>query len=361
MLVKLIDIICYCVITISIAVIILSIAVIMGFEPAKYVKNNVSKVFASDINVEEETDDENEDTSEINPDEEVRSFVYDAIINGANKFYEAYPYALRKSSERVDVKVIYSNIDGEGKIAASVKEYNKQDKNDFLYEIITLDISDYNIENSEALTEELKTKLAADLAHEVNHIIMNDVVINHKTYDDRGYFPKWFIEGFAQTSSGPGTWFEKHIDLPTSDDNYKTSKKIKKDITEYVSKLDTLPYGAGYVATLYLGIKASGYDMENDISAHILTGLRIILKDIIDGKNLDEAIYDNTEFGGLEDFENYFENAEGDVIPFVLKLREGLNKNGAGSLLGGGIAIPKREVFMESKFDLTANNLSIDS
>ena len=132
-------------------------------------------------------------------------------------------------------------------------------------------------------------------------------------------------------------------------------------IANYVSQVETMPYGAGYVASLYLGMKAANASIDNVTSANIVTGLRKIVKDLADGKTLDEAIADNTDFNGLDDFVNKFKAADGDVITFVRNLRTAIGTTGAGSVLSSGtLSTSQIDMFKESTFDTTDNNFELE-
>ncbi len=191
-----------------------------------------------------------------------------------------------------------------------------------------VDTSDYPLDISDSSK---KANLAATVAHEMTHLVMFDTLTKGMIGGTK--FPSWFVEGTAQTSSGDNGWF--NLDSSSSD----------AEISNYMSKIETMPYGAGYAACMYLGYAASGAGSVT--SANIAAGLNKVFKNIADNIKdpdvsdtdiLNKAIKDatNNKYSGISDFVNKFSSAGAgsDEHNFMKSFITARGVNGAGSLFG---------------------------
>ena len=168
-----------------------------------------------------------------------------------------------------------------------------------------------------------------------------------------GDFPKWFTEGMAQTSSGDNGWV-----WPGDRGTGIKADSSDADIKNYMAKLSNMPYGAGYLATMYLGYKIAGRD-SSDLSAmnagtmstQIKTGLDSLLtsmtglSELNHKKTLDEAIKSHGFEGGLSAFESEFKSGSPEALAFVKRLLELKGTDGAGSLLASDLSVTEASAF----------------
>ena len=282
-------------------------------------------------------------------DSDMAKFVKKAAANAVSKLSAAYPQMMnRASSSTVNIGLDFSNIDGaNGTLAMATLSMSTGSTSTTMTYSMKVDTSDYALDSFASMSDEKKADLAAVIAHEMTHLIMYDTttdgMIGGSTY------PKWFVEGMAQTSSGDNGWVSYQLS-PSSDD---------ASIKSYMSQLDSMPYGAGYLATMYLGQAASGSSTVN--STNIKAGLDKILKDLADKKDLDTAIRDNTSFSGLSDFTQKFKSGDASALTFVKNLLSARGTNGAGSLLAGSLSTTEANAFAPSALSGSASNYVVHS
>lgn len=256
---------------------------------------------------------------------ELAQFAKLAAANAVSKLASAYPNLFAASStSNIQVGLELSNIDGKGKTLASASlNMTSSSGNVIMSYRMRIDTTDYPIDQFAGYSDAQKADLAAVVAHEMTHLMMYDTVNTGMVGSDK--FPQWFIEGAAQTSSGDNGWLSNSLDADSTD----------AEIKSYMSKISDMPYGAGYLATMYLGMSASGASMSDVTGSNIAKGLDKILTDVAKGKSFDEAINDNTagKFTSVSDFVNKFKNASGDSLAFAKNLINARGANGAGSIL----------------------------
>jgi flagellin-like hook-associated protein FlgL len=181
---------------------------------------------------------------------------------------------------------------------------------------LNIDTSDYKPSGYDA------DKLASTVAHEMMHIVMDDTLTTGMlSKTDR--FPKWFVEGAAQTMGGGFT----------AGHNTGVASMSNSQLSSYLSDFKTDVYGAGYLATMYLGAAADAGSSATSITAvnssDIASGLDTIFTAVANGDTLDKAIADNTKYSGLKDFQDHFAV---DATTFAHNLATAVGA-GAGSLL----------------------------
>lgn len=202
--------------------------------------------------------------------------------------------------------------------------------------------------------------LEATISHEMIHAFMDEATTAGMTGklpgttspQDVGRFEKWFIEGMAQTASGPDNWVHPQsggglrIDATSTDAEIATQiqnhKLVNSDTASDVN------YGTGYLACMYLGWRiASGGSTSTPVNAaNISKGLNSLLNEVIGGKSLDTAISDLTggKIASTAAFKNTFNAAGAEVTGFVKNLMVATG-TGRGGLVSG---------------DLTATDLTIN-
>ncbi|MDE7246011.1 MAG: hypothetical protein K2O18_18825 [Oscillospiraceae bacterium] len=198
------------------------------------------------------------------------------------------------------------------------------------------------------VSEEDRVKLESTIAHEMMHAFMDEATTNGmfgytgSSFDSSAAFPEWFIEGMAQTASGPGNWVKASsglgINKDTSEDDIIAA--IKRTNNQLKTDTGTSRYGTGYLACMYLGAAISAYQADGNLSnvdkadsASISKGLKLLLSNVIQGKSLDKAISELTggSFSSTKDFQDKFDaGSAAGMAPFIKQL---LTQTGDG--LGG--------------------------
>lgn len=222
-----------------------------------------------------------------------------------------------------------------------------------------------------------RSALERTIAHEMIHAFMDEAMASGmfgKADDGSGTekFPMWFIEGMAQTASGPGNWVNSYsaLGITTGSDLNTISKALSKsDALLSASESSTkAQYGTGYLAAMYLGYKkytsdGGTIDMNNSSSATsaIADGISDMLHDIIMGNSLDDFISENTHFSGLDDFEASFAT-DGEVLQFIKDLAP-YTTNGLGGIISGDMSnsdpVPDTKLSGVDLFELDADNQTV--
>lgn len=185
---------------------------------------------------------------------------------------------------------------------------------------LNIDTSDFNPSSYN------KGELASTIAHEMMHTVMYDSLTTGMVGSDK--YPQWFIEGTAQTMGGGFTAGHNAGLTAMSDSQMKS----------YLENFKSDVYGAGYIATMYLGAAVNAGTGAGSIttvnSSDIASGLDTLFSDIAGGKTLDQAIADNTKYSGLGEFQRSFAS---DAVTFAKNLATTVG-SGAGSLLTANLS-----------------------
>lgn len=190
---------------------------------------------------------------------------------------------------------------------------------------INLNHLDFNADGT--LKAYSREELEATIAHEMIHGFMAEATTNGMLGNDR--FPLWFVEGMAQTASGPGGWTSS---LSAASSDADISKFLSKIGAGYNSGNGAANYGTGYLATMYLGYMAgTGATMEDRIT----DGLNKIMSTVMGGTSLDDAIAQHTKYNGLSDFSNKVKNDK-DAFDFTRDLITATG-SGRGGLVTGDL------------------------
>lgn len=278
-------------------------------------------------------------------------FVVNAASSAASKITDAYP-ALAAVSSDVKIGLNVQNIDGKnGTLASAQLSMSYTSSWTQMTYTMNIDSSDYNPGKFTSMTDTQKADLAATIAHEMTHLIMQDT-LTHGMIND---FPKWFKEGTAQTSSGDGGWVSNSIGTNPTDTQIKN----------YMSNLDSLPYGAGYLATMALGYevaKAKSLGSNYD-SATIKEGLNKLFDDLVtqgQTHSLSHAIASatNNKYSSLAEFENKFKNGDTDLFNAVKGILGQKNQSShreSGSLLAGSLDEAQSDTFKPANITGASN------
>lgn len=277
------------------------------------------------------------------------NFIEKAATDAVASLYSKFGGSLfTNSSSPINIGLNLTNMDGAGgTLASAALSMSASSTSATMAYTMNVDKADYDAADFATMTEAQKADLAATIAHEMTHLVMFDTLTDGMLNSNVESFPQWFVEGMAQTSSGDGGWVSNRISSASTD----------AQIENYMSQLSSMPYGAGYLGTMYLGYAAgSGGDMQG----RIVDGLNKVFTSLTEGKTLDEAIADNTGYAGLSDFESAFKSADTDSLAFVKDLLTERG-TGAGSLLASGLDVTEEDAFAESTLTDTHNNYIIKS
>ena len=256
-------------------------------------------------------------------------FVVNAASSAAAKITSAYP-SLATASSNVTIGLNVQNIDGpNGTLASAQLSMRYTNAWTQMTYTMNIDSSDYNPASFDTMSDAQKADLAATIAHEMTHLIMQDTLTGGMIGDNR--FPTWFIEGTAQTSSGDDGWVSGTIGSGT--------------VKNYMSKLDSLPYGVGYLATMALGLAVSEKEPYIGLSTEdkIKHGLDSLFQELVSQKqnqDLSAAIANKTKYSSLDDFENKFKSGDSNLLGYVNTILTQKNKDNnpkSGSLLAGSL------------------------
>lgn len=177
------------------------------------------------------------------------------------------------------------------------------------------------------LTANSREELEATIAHEMIHAFMAESTTNGMMGSDP--FPLWFVEGMAQTASGPGEWTSP---LSSVSSDSAISNFLSKIGPGYGKGDAVANYGTGYLANMYMGYMAgSGATLESRVT----DGLNKIMTTIKGGTSLNDAIVQHTKYNGLADFSNNLRN-DHDAFDFVRDLL-GATGAGRGGLITGDL------------------------
>lgn len=288
-------------------------------------------------------------------------FVVKAASSAASKIMDAYP-SLEDASSNVKIGLNVQNIDGKNNTLASA-QLSMRYTSEWTQMTYTMNIdsSDYNPASFSTMSDTQKADFAATIAHEMTHLIMQDTLTGGMIGNNR--FPTWFIEGTAQTSSGDGGWVSSTIGLSPTENQIKS----------YMGKLDSLPYGAGYLATMALGYEVAKEQKSASTvdSSTIKDGLNTLFGELVkqgQKQNLSDAIKIATKnkYSSLSDFETKFKNGNNnqglvDVVKEIINQKNVSNNKESGSLLAGSLGEAESETFKLSNLSGSSNVYVLDT
>lgn len=286
-------------------------------------------------------------------DSDFATFIKKAAADAVGELYANFQNSLFKNaSDTINVGLNLANIDGAGSTLASASlSMSYGSSFSTMAYTLNIDKSDYSIDDFDTMTAEKKADLAAVIAHEMTHLVMFDTVTDGMLSGNTESFPQWFIEGMAQTSSGDNGWMSALS--PSSSDT---------DIKQYMSQMSSMPYGAGYLGTMYLGYAAATANASpsGNLRDDIIAGLNKIFTSLAEEKTLDEAIAENTLYSGLTDFENAFKNADAASLSFAKDFITAKD-NGGGSLFASSLSESTSDTFSEANLTENTGNYIVNS
>ena len=286
-------------------------------------------------------------------DSSLARFAQKAAASAVSRIASNFPKLFAAgSTKNIQIGLQLMNIDNEsGTLATASLSYSGNRSGAIMSYSMTIDTSDYPIDKFDEFDDAKKADLAAVIAHEMTHLITYDTIFENdwNTATDNwpgGLFDpaqNWFIEGIAQTSSGDNGWFYLNKDSTDAEIlDYMSTLKV-----EYPGGLGT--YGAGYAATMYLGMLASGAPMSEVSSANIAKGLDNIMTYMathkIPDNDLGDAIMACTKYDDSYELEpgtydapyqafvHDFKTGNNGALDFVKKLIDLRGDDGAGSIL----------------------------
>lgn len=205
-----------------------------------------------------------------------------------------------------------------------------------------------NVAGLDLSTEKDRNALEQTIAHEMIHAFMDEATtvgmtgITSSGKDEGQKFPGWFVEGMAQTASGPGNWTQGvSLGLTAS----ATVDQIQSALSGNNALGQNTPaseYGTGYLACMYLGYLASGAtaNMSNPTEAAdaIADGLSTMLESIISGDSLQDVVGAITggKYPTIAAFESGFAS-DTDAQAFVQGLLQYTSTPNTDGNVGGGL------------------------
>lgn len=258
----------------------------------------------------------------------IAAYVAEQAALAANAIMSAYPALKSASSPGLKVGLNLANIDGANNTLASAQlSISWSSAETTMKYTMNVDTSDYDITNYN------DGELAATIAHEMTHLIMQDTLTAGMLGQNSEGYPKWFKEGMAQTASGDSGWLSYSLDASSTD----------AEIKKYLSQTASMPYGAGYLSTLYLGQMASGQGTVS--TGSLRSGINTILSKLITGNTLSQVIKDISggKYNSYQDFQKNVAN-DADAIQFTKDFIGARGADGAGSVVASGLSAKEEDV-----------------
>lgn len=263
--------------------------------------------------------------------------------------YPAFSY-LKDSAIGIGMR-LYSDSSSSVLASVSLKPAYYQDGTGSLSYMLSV-----NMGRVDTTKSDWREDLEATISHEMIHAFMYEGTTSGMTgllpvsgtVQNVSGFESWFIEGMAQTASGPDTWIysKQYTGGGLQIDTTSTDAEIKTQIQNHMLKDDdnagAVNYGTGYLACMYLGWAIAGGGNTAVNAANISRGLSSLLSEVIGGSSLDAAIskLTNNKFASTADFKTQFNAAGTEVTGFVHDLMVARGSNGRGGLASGDLAAP---------------------
>lgn len=260
----------------------------------------------------------------------IAAYVADQAAKAAQAVLSAYPALKGASTDGLKVGLQLKSMDGAGNTLASaaLSMAWSTGQTEMTY-TLNVDLDDFNINNYN------DGGLAATLAHEMTHLIMQDTLTSGMLGQNSEKYPLWFVEGMAQTASGDGGWLSYQLNTSSSDAAIKS----------YLSQTATMPYGAGYLSTLYLAQLASGAGVNNVSTGSLRSGVDKILGKLVEGYTLSQVI--NEISGGKYKDYKVFQSkvsADADAVDFTKSFLAARGATGAGSIVAGSLTTEEKDI-----------------
>ncbi len=233
--------------------------------------------------------------------------------------------------------------------------------------LMKVDSADFS---SETMDNGLKQELESTIAHELMHGVM-DALLPEGMYrsdtadDNKGNFPKWFVEGSAQLVGGGFTtgWNNSLVNIVNGSgtDDQKLSA-VKDYLDNYT--VEERVYGHGYLECAYLCQLASGAGLENVSLSSLQSGANNIFNALIaneadysTARSFEAVINDVIASTGKTTAGTVTEMNSGadDAAKFVLALTKASQPGDSDGLYGAGSIIASS---LKSSYVLGATDTS---
>ena len=279
--------------------------------------------------------------------DELQTSIVPQVVSAVMSTYTAFNY-LTGSSIGIGLELYSDSSSSTLAAVAMGTAYSNDGAGNYKGEYLTYTLK-VNVAKVDLSTDAGRSALEQTIAHEMIHAFMDEATtagmtgITQSGVSSSERFPMWFIEGMAQTASGPGNW-TRGVSLGL------TASSSFSEITAALSGSNALStnstaaqYGTGYLACMYLGYLAAGSDavMSNSASAaaDIAEGISAVLSKLINGNSLDSVINDVTggKYTSTADFESGFAS-DTDALAFVQELLQYTSDDALGDgNVGGGL------------------------
>ncbi|MDE6203425.1 MAG: flagellinolysin [Lachnospiraceae bacterium] len=263
------------------------------------------------------------------------------VPNAVNSIFQAFPsFQTAQGSTQIQLALNISFIDGPGNTLALAGYRYSYGGGPAYSMYIKVDSSDFNDADASGTGSRAEV-LESTITHELMHTVMQYNLTDGMSGRKGEKYPTWFTEGTAQLAGGGFTtgWNNELLlyaeRLTSENDNSQDG-----NISNYLKKFSVTgrPYGHGYLACAYIGylanIKNGG---TTDVTgANIARGMDLVFGDLLNGKSLNNAIYDRTGMTEAQ-IRGLFSAGDADLTEFVRKLTYE-SKDGAGSVIYGSLS-----------------------
>lgn len=263
------------------------------------------------------------------------------VPNAVNSIFDAFPsFQTAQGATQIQLALNISFIDGPGNTLALAGYRYSYGGGPAYSMYIKVDSSDFNDADASGTGSRAEV-LESTITHELMHTVMQYNLTDGMSGRKGEKYPTWFTEGTAQLAGGGFTtgWNNELLlyaeRLASENDNSQDG-----NISNYLKKFSVTgrPYGHGYLACAYIGylanIKNGG--TADVTGSNIAAGMDLVFGDLLNGKKLNNAIYDRTGMTEAQ-IRGLFGAGDANLTEFVRKLAY-KSKDGAGSVIYNSLA-----------------------
>lgn len=263
------------------------------------------------------------------------------VPNAVNSIFQAFPsFQTAQGATQIQLALNISFIDGPGNTLALAGYRYSYGGGPAYSMYIKVDSSDFNDADASGTGSRAEV-LESTITHELMHTVMQYNLTDGMSGRKGEKYPTWFTEGTAQLAGGGFTtgWNNELLlyaeRLASENDNSQDG-----NISNYLKKFSVTgrPYGHGYLACAYIGylanIKNGG--TADVTGSNIAAGMDLVFGDLLNGKKLNNAIYDRTGMTEAQ-IRGLFGAGDANLTEFVRKLAY-KSKDGAGSVIYNSLA-----------------------
>lgn len=256
----------------------------------------------------------------------------DIVPNAVKQILDAFP-SLKGSvgSDTIKMSLDVAYIDGPNQTMAYASFSYSYGGGKPISMGIRVDAADFKESDAKQDGERIEV-LKSTLAHELMHSVMQYTLTDGMSGRKGEKYPAWFAEGTAQLAGGGfATGWNDMLTYYATQLQNENDTSQDSNIASYLKRftMNGRPYGHGYLGAAYFGYLANG---GGDVTGeNIAKGMDKIFVDLLNGKRLDAALYDNT---GLTtaNMNQKFSSGDANLTEFVRKLAFA-SKGGAGSVV----------------------------